>query len=113
LIGLIAVVDRFVRDAISIAALLNGGIVEATGLGKLKAKRVALRLCRVESVFEILSQLSALLVLNLLSDRRLGNVTDRSDVITATPKSRKPRFQIPFAILHLSLPELHKASNDK
>jgi hypothetical protein len=33
LIRLIAIVDRFVRDAISVTAFLNGGIVEAAGFG--------------------------------------------------------------------------------
>src|SRR5882672_1972951 len=93
LVGLIAIVDRLVRDAISVASLLNGGVVEAAGFGKLMSERVALRLCRVEPVFEVLSHLSALLILDVFPDGRLGHVTDRADVITATPKSRKSRFQ--------------------
>jgi hypothetical protein len=38
LIGLISIVDRFVRDAIGVAALLNGGVVEAAGFGQLTIK---------------------------------------------------------------------------
>src|SRR5882672_11433843 len=54
LIGLIVIVDRVVRDAISVAALLNGGVVEAAGFSQLAIKRGNLRAGRVESVFEVL-----------------------------------------------------------
>src|SRR5262245_35683916 len=54
LIGLIAIVDRCVRDAISIATLLNCGVVEATGFGQLAIQRENLSGGRVEPVFEVL-----------------------------------------------------------
>jgi hypothetical protein len=54
LIGLIAIVDRFVRDAISVAAFLNCGVIEAAGFGQLMIERGNLRAGRVEPVFEVL-----------------------------------------------------------
>src|SRR5262245_12665272 len=54
LIGLIAIVDRFVRDAIGVATLLNGGVVEAAGFGQLAIQRDNLSVGRIESVFEVL-----------------------------------------------------------
>jgi hypothetical protein len=54
LIGLIAIVDRFVGDAIRVAALLKGGVIEAAGFGKLTIKRVNLHASRIEPVFEVL-----------------------------------------------------------
>src|SRR5262249_22732690 len=54
LIGLIAIVDRFVRDAIGVAALLNGGVVEAAGFGQLAIQRDNLSVGRIEPVFEVL-----------------------------------------------------------
>jgi hypothetical protein len=93
LISLIAIAQGFTGDAIGIAALLKGGIVEAAGFGQLAIERGNLRAGRVEPIFEILSQLSTLLILNVFSDRRLRNVTHRADVITSTPKRRKSGFQ--------------------
>src|SRR5262249_30868852 len=54
LIGLIAIVDRFVRDAVSVAALLNGGVVEAAGFGQLAIQRDNLSVGGIEPVFEVL-----------------------------------------------------------
>ena len=93
LIGLIAIAEGFTGGAVGIAALLKGGVVEAAGFGQLAVERDGLRDGRVEPVFEILPQLSALLVLDVLSDRRLGNVTHRADVITPAPKRRKSGFE--------------------
>src|SRR5262249_24378067 len=52
LIGLIAIVDRYMRDAISVATLLNGGVVEAAGFGQLAIQRGNLSGGQVERVFE-------------------------------------------------------------
>src|SRR5262245_10718703 len=54
LIGLIAIVDRVVRDAISVATLLNCSVVEAAGFGQLAIQRDNLSGGRIESVFEVL-----------------------------------------------------------
>jgi hypothetical protein len=54
LIGLIAIVDRFVRDAIGVATLLNGGVVEAAGFGQLAIHRDNLSGGGIEPIFEVL-----------------------------------------------------------
>jgi len=54
LIGLIAIVDRFIRDAIGVATLLNSGVVEAAGFGQLAINRDNLSGVRIEPLFEVL-----------------------------------------------------------
>jgi hypothetical protein len=93
LIGLIAIAEGFTGDTVGVAALFKGGVVEMAVFGQLAVQRDNLRASRVEPVFEILSQLSALLILDVLSDCRLRNLTHRADVITSTPKRRKSGFQ--------------------
>jgi hypothetical protein len=93
LIGLIVVVDRNVRNAVGIAAFVKRGIVEAASFGQLAVKRHDLSVAWVESIFEILSQLSTLLICDVLLDRRLRDVAHGTDVVTATPKRGKSRFQ--------------------
>src|SRR5215510_3106533 len=91
--GLIIIVERFSRYLVSALSFLQCGIVKGAGFLQLKAQRFNLRLRRVESIFEILSQLSTFLILDIFSDRRFRYVPTRADVITSTPKRRQPRFQ--------------------
>src|SRR5215813_3341661 len=93
LIGLIVIVDRFAGYTVCVAALLKGGVIEAAGFRQLAVKGDTLSAGRVKPVFEVLPQLSPLLILYVLPDSRLGHVAHRADVITPAPKRRKPRFQ--------------------
>src|SRR5262245_58382095 len=93
LVGLIEVIDRFTGYAVSITTLLKRGVIESAGFSQLAVEHLDLPACRVQPIFEILPQLSPLLVLYIFSDRRFGHVPDRTDVITAAPQRREPRFQ--------------------
>jgi hypothetical protein len=94
LICLRVVVDRLTIQSPRIAALLQTTVVKSARLAQLTVKRASLSTCRIHSVLERKTHLSALLIGDVLLHGSLGNVADAADVVASRPQTGKPLSEI-------------------
>src|SRR5262249_39368215 len=94
LVGLIVVVERGVRRAGSIPALLKRSIIQMPRLFELSLQGVNLLACRIEPIAVALPHLRPSLLLDIPLNRGRRDVPSRPDIVASGPKTRQTAAQV-------------------
>jgi hypothetical protein len=89
LVGLVVVVQGRVRFAVGVSPLLKRGIVEGSGLVKLRLQGIPLFPCGIEAIaITLVHGLDSPLGLDICTNRALTHVPDCPGIVGPTPQRR-------------------------